>query len=57
MCSVKVFLEISQNPQETTCVRVSFSIKLQVSNFIKKETLVQVFSCASFEISKNTFFS
>ena len=28
-CSVKnVFLEISQNPQENTCARVSFSIKL-----------------------------
>ena len=29
-CSVKkVFLEISQNSQENTCVRVSFLIKLQ----------------------------
>ena len=29
-CSVeKVFLEISQNSQEITCVRVSFLIKLQ----------------------------
>ena len=29
-CSVKkVFLEISQNPQENTCARVSFLIKLQ----------------------------
>ena len=26
----KVFLEISQNSQENTCVRVSFLIKLQV---------------------------
>ena len=25
-------------------------------NFIKKETLAQVFSCESCEISKNTFF-
>ena len=25
----KVFLEISQNSQENTCARVSFSIKLQ----------------------------
>ena len=25
------------------------------NNFIKKETLAQVFSCESFEISKNTF--
>ena len=29
-CSIKkVFLEISQNSQENTCARVSFSIKLQ----------------------------
>ena len=27
----KVFLEISQNSQENTCARVSFSIKLQAS--------------------------
>ena len=27
----KVFLEISQNPQENTCARVSFLIKLQAS--------------------------
>ena len=55
-CSVKkVFLEISQNSQRTTCVRVSFSIKLQAWNFIRKETLAQVFSCEFCEISKNTF--
>ena len=31
-CSVKkVFLEISQNSQESTCARVSFLIKLQAS--------------------------
>ena len=28
----KVFLKISQNSQENTCARVSFLIKLQVSN-------------------------
>ena len=44
--SVKeVFLEISQNSQENTC-----------ANFIKKESLAQVFSCEFCEISKNTFF-
>ena len=37
-CSVKKFLEISQNSQENTCARVSFLIKL-----IKKETLAKVF--------------
>ena len=38
--------------------RDSFLTKLQAEagNFIKKETLVQVFSCEFFEISKNTFF-
>ena len=49
----KVFLEISQNSREN---RPSL-IKLQVSacNFIKKETLAQVFSCEFCEISKNNF--
>ena len=60
MCSVKkVFLKISQNSEENTCVRVSFSIKLpdyQVCNFIRKETLPQVFSCEFYKIFKNTFF-
>ena len=37
------FLEISQNPQENTCARVSFVIKLQgrACNFVKKETREQ----------------
>ena len=54
-----VFLQFSQNSQENTCVRVSFLIKLQASvyNFIKKETLAQLFSCEFCEISKNTFFT
>ena len=69
-CSVnKVFLKISQNPQENTRVRVSFLIKLlasaclhqassirHVCNFIKKQILAQVFSCEFCEISKNTIF-
>ena len=57
-CSVKkVFLEVSQNSQENTCARVSFLINLQTSacNFIKKETLAQVFSCEFCEISNKTF--
>ena len=53
----KVFLEISQNSQENTCARISFLIKLQACNFIKKETLTQVFSCEFCEIFKNTFFT
>ena len=53
-CSVeKVFLEISQNSQESTCARASFLIK--ACNFIKKETLAEVFSYEFGEISKNTF--
>ena len=58
MCSVKkVFLKVSQISQENTCARVSFLISLQADacNFIKKETLAQVFSCEFCEISKNTF--
>ena len=53
-CSVKtVLLEISQNSQENTCVRVSFfnkvaSVSLQ---FIEKEALAQLFSCEFCEIS------
>ena len=41
-----------------TYFRVSFLIKLQFEtcNFIKKETLLQVFSCEFCEVSKNTFF-
>ena len=29
----------------------------EVYNFIKKETLAQVFSCEFYKISKNTFFT
>ena len=54
-CSVKkVFLEISQNLEENTFARGSFLIKLEAYNFIKKETLTQVFSCEFYDISKNT---
>ena len=53
-----MFLEISQNSQENTCARVSFSIKLRKAcNFIKKETLAQVFFCEFCEISRNNFFT
>ena len=41
-CSVKkVFLNISQNSQESICVRVSFLIKLRASacNFDKKDSV------------------
>ena len=52
-CSVKkVFLEISQNSQENTPARVS---ETSACNFIKKETMTQVFPCEICEISMNTF--
>ena len=38
-----------------TCARVSFLIKFQDCNFIKKDTLARVFSYEFCEISKNTF--
>ena len=41
---------MSQKSQENTCARVSFL------NFIKKETLTQVFSCEFCEIFENNFF-
>ena len=55
-CSVKkVFLEISQNLQESTAARDSFLTKLQALD-LKKESLAQVYSCEFCEISKITFF-
>ena len=53
-----MFLEISQNSQENTCARVPFFfVKMQAwgLQFYKKETLVPVFSCEFYEISKTTF--
>ena len=52
-------LKFSQNSQENNYARVSFVIKLQAEacNFIKKETLAQVFSCKFCEIFKSTFFT
>ena len=48
-CSVKkMFLEIWQNSQENTC-------RPEPYNFVKKETLAQVFFCEFCVISKNTF--
>ena len=53
-CSVeKMFLEISQNSQETP---VPESRRLQACNFITKEILAKVFSCEFCKISRNTFF-
>ena len=54
----KDVLKVSQNSQENTCARLSFSIKLQTwpGTLLKKEALAQVFSCEFWEIFKNTFF-
>ena len=49
--SEKVFLKISQDSQENTCVGVSFITKLQASGS------TQVFSREICEIFKNTFFN
>ena len=56
-CSVKkMFLEFSQNLQESTCARVSFLIKLEAlaCKFIKKRDSGTAL-CNFCEISKNTF--
>ena len=51
-----MFLKILQNSQENTHVGVPFLTVLQTyGNFIKKETLKQLFSCKFSEIFKNTF--
>ena len=51
-CSVKKgFLEISQNAEENTCLR------LRPAALLKKETLTQLFSCEFCGISENTFFT
>ena len=55
----KVSFEVSQNSQENTCARVSILLKLEASacNFIKKDSLAQVFSCEFCEIFLDTFFT
>ena len=54
-----MFLKLSQNLQEKTCARVSFFIKLKASaiNFIKEETLAEVFFCKFSQMLKNTIFT
>ena len=53
----EVFLKLLQDSQENTCARVSFFDKVAglACNFIKKETLAQVFSCEFFFVAP--FFS
>ena len=54
-CEKKVLLQISNNSH--LCQQASFLTKFQAkgSNFIKKETLAEVFSCEFCEICKNTY--
>ena len=56
----KLFLEISQKFTENICQSLFFNkvadLRPQACNFIKKETLTQVFSCGFCEISKVVFF-
>ena len=49
---LSVLLKISQNSQKNTCAWVSFLIKFQADtfNFIKKETLAQVFPCEFYQM-------
>ena len=57
--SKQLFLKTEQYSQENTCVGISLFGKvagLQSCNFVKKETLAQMFSCEFCKISKNTFF-
>ena len=60
-CSVKnMFLEISQKSQENTCARDSFFNKVAgqrpvACNFIKKESLAQVFSCEFVKFLRTPF--
>ena len=49
----KVFLEILQNSQENTRVRDS----ILINDFIKKESLTQVFSCEFAKFLRTPFFT
>ena len=58
MCSVKkMFQEISQNSEENTGVRVSFLLNFFYLNFIKIETLAQLFSVDFAKILRTPFFT
>ena len=53
LCKKRKFRKIHRK----TLVPEPFFNKAQACNFIKKETLAQVFSCEFWNISKNTFFT
>ena len=50
-CCIVIFIVI-----RSSHLRCSMKKENEACNFIKKETLAQVFSCEFCEISKNTFF-
>ena len=52
-----VFLKISQNSQENTCVKASFLIKMQAWTFLEKRLRHSRFTCKFCEIFNNTFFT
>ena len=52
----KVLLKISQNSQRTTCVRVSFLIKLQIWFYYKKRLWNRCFPVNFVKFLKTTFF-
>ena len=58
-CSVKkgVLRNVAKFTGNHLCQSIFFNKVAGACNFIKKETLAQVFSCEFCEISKNTFFT
>ena len=57
-CRKVVLRNFSKFTGKHMCQRLFFNKVVGLAcNFIKKETLVQVFSCEFWEISKNTFFT
>ena len=61
ICSIfkKVYLTSTENQVAYVCESKFWKKKprKQACNFIKKETLAQVFSCEFFKLSKNTVFT
>ena len=54
-CKTGVLRNFAKFTGKHLCQSIFFNKKAEVRNFIKKETLAQVFSCEICEISKNTF--
>ena len=54
-CSVKKFLEILQNSQETTCTRVSFLMKSRAATLLEKRLCHRCFPVNSAKFSRTPF--